>query len=332
MDQVKWGVLSTGMIAEHFTKAICRASNARPYAVASSSLQKAEEFGHKYGFEKCYGSYEELASDPEVEVIYIGTPHPVHLENILMCIEHGKNVLCEKPIGMNAEQVHKMADAARRKKVFLAEGLWSRYFPAVAKMKEWIADGRIGELRMFEGSFCYAGGRDYTKWRWNKDYGGGGLLDVGIYPIAFAQDLFGSSPLKTVALPSYSPTHVDEQAGIVMTFPGGKMAVMSCGIMLRNSGTGHIVGELGRIDMTEFWRCNRAVLLDNDENVVEVFEADPVLPEMEGMQHEAEAISGYIREGLLESPRIPLDQSIEIAEILDSIRADWGYRFPADHS
>lgn len=171
-DKVRWGIMGTGWIASQFAKDLEHAGNAEKAAVGSRTAGSAEKFAAEYGFARAYGSYEEMLQDPEVDIIYVATPHPVHKENVLACLEAGKAVLCEKPFTMNARQLEQLVETARERNLFLMEGMWTRFLPPIAQARAWIAEGRIGEVRLLQANFGFRVGWEPEGRLLNPDLGG----------------------------------------------------------------------------------------------------------------------------------------------------------------
>ncbi|MDP3446826.1 MAG: Gfo/Idh/MocA family oxidoreductase, partial [Eubacteriales bacterium] len=196
MKQVKWGIVGTGNISTQFAQGLQLVEHAQIAAVASRSINSAKAFAQRFDIPKYYGSYEDMAKDPELEIIYIGTPHPQHYDNVMLFLEAGFAVICEKPLGVNAAQTEKMIAKAREKNVFFMEGMWTRFFPAFQKALEWVKSGRIGQPKMLQAAFGYDGSANKEQWRFRHDMAGGALLDVGIYPLALTFAMFGSDPVE----------------------------------------------------------------------------------------------------------------------------------------
>ncbi len=181
--KIKWGIISTGHISGRFAEALKILPEAELMAVASININTAKKFAVKYDIQKAYGSYQELADDPEIDVVYIGTPHIFHFDNSVMCMKNGKSVLCEKAFTINAHEAKEMARIAREENVFLMEAMIPRHVPLIKKVLKWIIDGKIGEVRMVKASRCARGDFDPKAHQMNPELGGGSLLDVGVYVI-----------------------------------------------------------------------------------------------------------------------------------------------------
>ena len=232
---IRWAILAPGMIAEKFAEGLKAVKDAELVAVASRSASRACEFAHKFNVERHYDSYEALANDPNIDIVYIASPHPFHLEQALLCLENGKSVLCEKPITINQNQLTRMIDSATRKDVFLMEAMVPRFLPSLLELKKWIDSGKIGKIRMIKADFSFSlhgivpeeempMDRHY-----NLELGGGGLLDVGVYVLNFSSMMMGEMPIEITGMSQIGETGVDEQAGMLMKYENDALAVLTCG-------------------------------------------------------------------------------------------------------
>jgi len=325
-DVFKWGIIGTGMIANKFSKAVINTPGAELGAVASRNVEKAEEFAKKYSIPKTYGSYEQIAKDPELDAIYIAVPNPFHYENIMLCLENKKPVLCEKPFTLNAKQAKDAIDYARKNNVFLMEALWTRFLPIYKTVGEWIKNGEIGEIRVLKTDFGF-----YVPWpkedrHVNPALGGGGLLDVGVYNIAFAQWVFKQEPQRITSMAHIGETGVDEQASIIFAYDKGQLAVMTCSLLADMPNDAWIYGSKGMIYLKDYWRGTTAVLKRkgqlSDETIYCPFE--------NGFEYEIMEVMNCIGEGKTESPLRTLDETLATIEAMDQIRAQWGLVFPME--
>ncbi len=196
MQEIKWGIIGCGGIAGMFATSLQALENGTLLAGASRTAGRAEEFAEKHGMERVYGSYEALVADPDVEAVYIATTHNLHYENVKLCLEKGKHVLCEKPFTVNAVQAQELIELARAKKLFMMEAVWTRFLPAILKLQELLAAGVIGDVRTVKADFSIWRAFDPENRLWNKALAGGALLDLGIYPITFASIVFGEQPIR----------------------------------------------------------------------------------------------------------------------------------------
>lgn len=324
--RTKWAIMGTGTIANNFAKGLSVLPEAELYAVASRSKDKAEEFGNTYGASKMYGSYEELVQDKDVDVVYIATPNTAHKDNAILCINNGKAVLCEKPFTINAKEAEEVIKLAREKKIFIMEGMWSRFFPVMETLRKWMEEEVIGELRMVTADFGFRREGPMEERKVSPQRGGGALLDVGVYPIAFASMIFGSAPKDITGLTSIIDTGVDEQSSMLLGYEGGKMALLSCAINTPTPKEARIIGNKGSIHIPNFSRATTATL--------EVIGEEPVTVEIplegNGYNYEAAAVMQCLNEGKLESELMSLDETLAIMKIMDELRGQYGIKFPTE--
>lgn len=325
MKKINWGIIGTGNIANTFATALSGIKEVNLYGVASRTLNKANDFAAKYGFTHAYGNYEEMIEDPELDVIYIATPHTEHFANAKACILAGKNVLCEKPISINSKETATLAELAKENKVFLMEAMWTKFLPATACVKEWIDSERIGAIQFMDINFGFAGELDYDARLLNPNLGGGALLDVGVYPIHYATFLMNSLPDTIQSTMQFSISGVDELTSVTFSYKEGTMALLNSSITARLGANACIIGSKGKIVVENFYMAEKASIYDEEDNLIETFyEPFPT----NGYEYEAIEVNRCISEGLLESPRNPLKNTIEIMEILDSIRKEWNLTYP----
>jgi dihydrodiol dehydrogenase / D-xylose 1-dehydrogenase (NADP) len=323
---VRWGILGPGGIAHKFVRGLKWLPDAAVTAVGSRSLERAAAFAGQYDIPGIYGCYEDLARDPNVDIIYVATPHPAHKDNCLSCLRAGKAVLCEKPFTMNAPEAGEVIQVARGANLFLMEAMWTRYLPAVIKARELLADGAIGEVWQVRADFGFRSDLDPQGRLLNPLLGGGALLDVGIYPISFASMIFGPRPSAVASLPYIGPTGVDEQFSAVFGYEGGKLATLSAAIRTNTPQDAWIIGTEATLHLPEFWHAQSVRVLREGE-APQVFE----LPfESTGYNYEAAEAMRCLRAGKLESAIMPLDETLAIMQTMDSIRQTWGLKYPAD--
>lgn len=326
-EKIRWGILSTGHISHRFAEALQVLPEAEVQAVASRSELSAEKFARDFGIPNAHGSYKALAEDPEVDVVYIGTPHSLHLENSLLCMRAGKSVLCEKALTINAREAEEMIRVAREENVFLMEAMITRHVPLVRKVLDWIERGRIGEVRMLRASRCARGDFHPSRRHLNPELGGGSLLDVGVYVISFASMIFQRVPEQVLGLAHIGEIGSDEQGAALLKYDQGEIADLSFALRTKAVNEAFIFGTEGYIKLDEVFALAPKATLYNNDQVSEVIE-EPVL--VRGLVHEAEEVMRCMKEGLKESPRMPLEESLQIMRIMDQIRAPWGLRYKND--
>lgn len=324
---VKWGIMGPGGISDNFATELPHAPGAALVAVAGRSLDKAQAFAAKFGIPRAYGSCEELAADPEVEIVYIGTLHPVHKENALTLLRGGKSVLCEKPFTINAAEAKEIAELAQEKGLFLMEAMWTRYLPAIAKVRAWLDSGVIGDVRIVKAEFGFDAGWNPEGRLLNKEKGGGTLLDAGIYPVSFASMVYGGEqPAKIASSVVIGETGVDEQFSLLFEYGGGRTASLHGSVRLAMTNEAVIYGTKGRIEVPNFLFAKAATLHVNGEEPV-VFKQ-----ELEPSGHFYQAIEAMecLRAGRKESGIMTVGETVRIMETLDEIRAQWGLKYPSE--
>ncbi|MCK5174590.1 MAG: Gfo/Idh/MocA family oxidoreductase, partial [Planctomycetes bacterium] len=253
-----WGIIGCGGISKKFAAGLKGLQNARLVAVGARNADRARDFAAKNGFERSYGSYEELVRDPDIDVVYIGSIHPAHMKNTLLCIENGKSVLCEKPFAMNAGQAKKMIDSARSAGVFLMEAMWTRFIPGIVELRKLLAEGSIGEAGSLSAGFGFKAKRDLEGRLFSPQLGGGALLDVGIYPVSFASMIFGCQPRGIESTVEFGPTGIDEKAAIVMDYGNNRSANLSCSINTNTDSEAVICGAKGMVRVgRKFWSAEK---------------------------------------------------------------------------
>ena len=323
MKEYKWGILAPGNIANKFAQGLASIPNAVLYAVGSRDLARAQNFADKHGFQKAYGSYEELAADPDVDIIYVAPPHPQHAEAAALCLNNKKAVICEKPFAANAAQASKMIECARRNNVFLMEAMWTRFLPSICKVRELIAAGAIGGVRHVSADFCFRAGVDPNGRLFAPAAAGGSLLDVGVYNVSFCSMIYGKQPDVIHSYMNIGSTGVDETASVLFGYDGGQSALTLSAIRLNTPQDASIYGEEGYIKIPGYW-CGDTVILSNKDGAQEF-----KMPFGDGgFQFEALEAMACLDKGLLESPVIPLDESLAVIETLDKIRSDNNLRYP----
>ncbi|WP_079504918.1 Gfo/Idh/MocA family protein [Mesobacillus jeotgali] len=321
---IRWGILGTGGIASAFARDLAFAKNTEKTAVGSRTIESAEKFAEEHGVSRAYGSYEELVQDPAVDAIYIATPHTFHKDNVLACLRAGKAVLCEKPFTINSGELEEIIQFARDQKLFLMEAMWTRFLPPIDKVKEWIDRGEIGEVLLVKADFGFRAPWEPERRLLNPALGGGALLDVGIYPVTFASMIFGTNPEKIMSSAHIGETGVDEQFSIIMSYPSGKTATLNGAFRVDLTNEACIYGSKGSIRIPSFHSAKSATLYKNGEEA-ETFKDDR---QCAGYAFEIEEVGRCLSQGLIESPVVPLDESLKIMKLMDEIRGQWGLKYP----
>ena len=324
MKPIRWGILATGEIAKNMVQALNQSSEAEVVAVASRTQARAEDFGRRWNIPVRYGSYQALVEDPNVDVVYIATPHNLHYENMKMCLHAGKHVLCEKAFTLNSKQAKECVRLARQKNLFLMEAMWMRYFPAMQQVREWLENGVIGKVRLVQADFCFNLPFNATHRLYNPKLGGGALLDLGIYPLSFATMVLGF-PQGITSYAHIGETGVDELDTIILTYENGATAVLNCSMRIYKPRESFIIGTYGYIKIHNiFFRPDRLTLHLNghEEKLVEF----PISGN--GYIYEVEEVHRCLREGKTESAIMPLDETIRLMEVMDEMRSDWQLVYP----
>ncbi len=325
-NKIRWGLLAPGGIGNKFIKGLSSLEGGQVLAVGSRSLERAQAFASQYHIPRAYGSYEELAKDPDLDIIYIGTPHPFHAGCMLLCLNEGKSVLCEKPFTLNYSQALEAVSLARKNNLFLMEAMWTRFLPVIVKVREWLKEGLIGDVRLFKGDFGFRANFNPESRLFNPELGGGALLDVGIYPISFASMVFGREPKSISSQVHMGKTGVDEHFSVSFGYEDGQISVICASLEATLNNEACIYGTKGRIYIPEFYQARRAVL-SVDGSPDEVYEPETSRFEF---AYEAEEAMQCLREGKKESSVMPLDETLEIVKTLDTIRKSWNLVYPGE--
>jgi predicted dehydrogenase len=326
--RIRWGILGCGNIANKFAADLKWVNDAELVAVASRSQLKASELSTKYGAHHAFNSYEALVSSPDVDAIYIATPHGLHYEHALLCLNHKKAVLCEKAFALNTTQVTKIIAAARKHDVFLMEAFWTKFLPQYQKVDSLIKSGGIGEIKMIQADFGFKAASPPAQRLYDPLLGGGALLDIGIYPVFLAISLLGP-PTEIEATMKPYPSGVDEQIAIVMKFENGALANLSATFAAATPVEATITGTDGYIRMSN--RFHNAVA--NVEMIKHSMPAEIGAIHKEvgyGYQFETRHVTECLQRGLKESPVMSHADSLLLMETLDKIRKKCGISYPAD--
>ncbi|AQT69355.1 1,5-anhydro-D-fructose reductase [Anaerohalosphaera lusitana] len=329
MKSVRWGILATGQIARKFAEGLQALPDAELVAVGSRKLETAKAFAEEYNIPRAYGSYAELTGDPDIDVVYIATPHPAHAQNTLQCIDAGKAVLCEKPFALNATQARHMIQAAAEKNIFLMEAMWTRYIPLMLEIENILEQGTIGPPKMIHADFGYSGDWEPDGRVLSPHLAGGALLDVGIYAISLASMVYQRDPEKVAALAHMASTGVDEISAFILSYEPAALAILSCAVGASTPGEATISGSKGYIKIhSPFW-CPSKATVSIDEGKTETIE---VPFEGNGYNYEAAEVHRCLREGLTQSPKMPLEETLRIMGTMDNIRKQWNLKYPMEHT
>ena len=327
-EKIRWGILGCGNIASKFAADLRLVREAELVAVASRDETRAKEFAELYGAAHAFTTYEELAKS-SVDVIYVATPHGLHYDHVMLCLSHGKAVLCEKAFALNARQASEMINFAREKKVFLMEAFWSKFLPQYKKVIELLNAGTIGDVRWFQADFGFRAPDPAPMRLADPLLGGGSLLDIGIYPVFFALSLFGK-PERIEASMTPFPVGTDEQCCMTLTHPGGVLSSLSCSFAVDTPVQAIIAGTNGRIELkNRFHNPASSVFLvsgkDSKSEELEVYREDG-----NGYQFEAQHVTDCLLEQMTESPVLTHQDTLDLMETLDAIRKVCGIKYHCD--
>jgi predicted dehydrogenase len=314
-EPVRWGIISTGGIAHKFVDDLQFTDGDIAVAVGSRTLESATAFADQFNIEHRYGSYEELVKDPDVDVVYIGTPHPMHFENTKLALENGKPVLVEKAFTMTEREATDLVDLARSRNLFLMEAMWTRCLPHIAAMKELIAAGEIGDIVAIEADHGQRFDYDPSSRWFNPELGGGALLDLGVYPVSFTSMLLGE-PATTMRMIDYAPTGVDQQMSMIFGYEGGAQAYLNTTTLAKTPTTASVSGTKARIEIDGDFYSPSAFSLKTRDGSARRFEFST---QGRGMHYEASEVARCLREGLKESPLMPLAESVSIMRTMEKL-------------
>lgn len=329
---LNWGIASSGLIANDFVKALkgLPKDEHQVVAVAARSLESAEKFAKTNNIPEFYEGYKNLATDERVQIVYIGVLNPQHYDVVILMLENGKHVLCEKPFALNEKQARKMIELAKSKNLFVMEAIWSRFFPVYQTLRTIIDSGEIGEVKYITATFGIP--LTHVERVKRKDLGGSAILDIGVYLLQFQQFFFrGLKPQKIVVAGHTNENGVDDAASVIFTYPGGKTAVVSCNATVELPNEGIIVGTKGTIKIPVFWcplkyeingKVQEIPLIKNDETFNYLNSA--------GLAYQAIDIRKQIEKGNIESDLVPHEETLQLAAWMDTVRRELGVVFPED--
>ncbi|WP_438352430.1 Gfo/Idh/MocA family protein [Microbacterium sp. CJ88] len=323
---LRWGILATGGIAHAFTNDL-RTAGLEVAAVGSRRLEAAQEFAARFDIPRAHGSYEELAADAEVDIVYIATPHPAHAENALLMIAHGKHVLIEKPITLNAAEATAIRDAAATQGVLAMEAMWTRYLPHMVRIREIVAAGTLGDIRSLSADHTQHLPTDPGHRLNDPALGGGALLDLGIYPVSFAWDILGAPAAVSVSA-LVGETGVDTEVASTFTHSSGAISTTLSSSRTAGPNRAYILGTEARIEIDTVWYMPTSFrVIAHDGTVLEEYTSEV---EGRGMQFQALAAEEIVADGRRDSELLPIDESIAIMATLDEMRRTIGIRYPTE--
>jgi predicted dehydrogenase len=313
---VRWGILGTGGIASTFVTDLGLTDSGVATAVGSRNQGSADHFADEFGIANRHASYESLVADPDVDVVYVATPHPLHHDNAILALRAGKHVLVEKPFTMNALEAREIVEVARENGRFAMEAMWTRFLPHVVVIRDWLAQGALGDIVTVTADHGQWFAEDPEFRLFAPELGGGALLDLGVYPVSFASMVLGT-PTRIVAISAQASTGVDAQTSMLFGYDSGAQAVLTCTLRAKSPTTAAIVGTDARVEIEgDFYAPASVTLIPRDGAPTSVESAH----EGRGLRHQADEVARHLAAGDLESPVMPLDETISIMETMDAVR------------
>jgi predicted dehydrogenase len=319
------GILGAGSIAEKMAETLNKMKGAAAAAVASRDLNRAKAFAEKYKTGKAYGSYLEMAGDPGVDLIYVATPHSHHYEHMKLCLEQGKHVLCEKAFTVNAAQAKELIALGKKKRLLVAEAIWTRYLPMRAVMDKILAEGIIGRAASLTANLCQAVA--HIERLVKPELAGGALLDMGVYTINFALMCFGSDIADISSVWVKYKTGVDAANSITFTYKDGRIAILESGFTCRSDRRGVVAGDKGYIEFLNINNCEGIRVYNTEDKLLASYKTPK---QITGFEYQVEACKRAIGEGRIECPEMPHAEIIRVMEIMDKIRKTWGLVYPGE--
>ena len=334
MKSVNWAILAPGIIAHRMAEAMKKSKGKiNLYAVGSRDLERAKQFAEKWGFEKAYGSYKDLLSDPKVDAVYVANPHSCHFESVMACLEAGKHVLCEKPAACNLDQLNKMIEKAKEKKLFFMEAMWTAFNPCIQKVKKVISEGRIGEIKHIEIDFSGKCPFDPKNRMWAPELAGGALLDIGVYNIFYSMIINNFEPIVKHTSSARMVNGVDAWNSVNLIFKNGVTTHFQTCIDIPTLTNNHsiIFGSKGFIKSKNFFRQESAevyVYTEDDSSNSNLIEEIKAHFDVNGFEYQVIDATECILNGKIESDVHPFQHSIDLCKMMDTLRNDWGFKYP----
>ena len=318
---LRWGILGTGLIAHTFATDLQLTDSGVVTAVGSRSQGSADQFAAAFDIANRHASYEALVVDPDVDVIYVATPHPMHRDNAILALQAGKHVLVEKPFTMNATEAREVVQVARENGLFAMEAMWTRFLPHIRVIRDWLDQGVLGEIVTVTADHGQWFAQDPQFRLFAPELGGGALLDLGIYPVSFASMVLGT-PNRIVSISDPAFTGVDAQTSILLGYAGGAQALLTCTLRAKSPTRASIVGTDARIEIDgDFYAPTRVTLILRSGDLTSIESAH----EGRGLRHQADEAAHRLAVGDLESPLMTLDETISIMETMDEVQAQTGH-------
>ena len=329
MSNCYWGIIAPGNIAAKFAAALREVEGAVLYSVASRDPARAKAFAKENGFAQAASSYQELINDPKVDVIYIASPHNLHAEQSMACLRAGKPVLCEKPMTVNQAQALAVTEIALEQNVFYMEAVWTRFLPVYQRIRQWLDAGEIGDVKMIQAGFGFNFPFDLKSRLYDPNLAGGALLDVGIYPITFAQWVMQDQyPLRVSALGSLGASGVDECSAVTLQYADGQIATLTSTVLADTVYDAWIIGSKGKIKVPMFWCAESAQLIRGSREDSQIVDSIEVPHQPNGYEGEIKEVQRCLAEGAIESPSLPWSSSVQVMQIMDEVRSQLGLVYP----
>ncbi len=322
---MKLAILGPGSIAHTVAPALVRLPEIECYAVASRDLARAQQFAEKFGFEKAYGSYEQMLADPQVELVYIATPHSHHYEQMKLCLAHGKHVICEKAFTINAAQAREVFALAEQRGLYVAEAIWTRYMPSRQIIQQVIDSGIIGDLNVVTANLSYK--INQNRRLVDPDLAGGALLDVGVYGLNFALMHFGTELARVESSVQMTPTGVDGMESITLFFENGRMAVLNHSMYARSDRKGIFHGNRGYAVVENINNPQSVSVYGMGDELIAHYS---VPAQINGYEYEFQEAVRCIRAGKTQSESMPAAETVRVMELMDTLRAQWGMTYPQE--
>lgn len=318
---MKFAILGPGRIAQKMAEAVCGLKDVELYAIGSTNAERAETFAKQWNATKWYGSYEEMLKDDAIDLVYVATPHSFHYEHAKMCLQHGKNVLVEKPFTVNGTQARDLIAYAKEKNLFLMEAMWSRCMPSRFIIEELLEKGTIGQLTSITANLGYS--LQYKERMNEPSLAGGALLDLGIYPISFARTYVKKDVVNAISTAVMSPKGIDWTNSITLTFENGVMAVLHSNMLAQTDELGILYGTDGYIEVQDINNCREIrVFKEGKKTVI------PIPEQINGYEYEVLDCMRAIEKGQIECENMPLSETLWVIDVMDALRKEWDMIYP----
>lgn len=325
MNKLRVGIIGAGWIADKIGQTLRPMEDATGYAIASRDLSKAQAFAEKYGFEKTYGSYEELCADPNVDLVYIATPHSHHYAHTKLALEHNKPVLVEKAFTANAREAEELLNIAHEKKIFITEAIWTRYQPLKQTILDIMASGIVGKPRLLNASLCYQ--MEFKERIIRPDLCGGALLDLGVYSINFARMFFGTDIEEVISSCVKNNTGMDMHDSIILKYKDGRVANIQASACCKDARRGVIACDYGYLEVDNINNPQSVTVYNDEYQEIAHYDAPT---QITGYEYQVSACAEALHNGWLESPYMPHEETLEIMKMMDALRKEWGVVYPMD--